>query len=144
MNYTESVLLLVEQLITAGDYETSLEEINSKELIEICKQNIIFEAEREYLLGKISLGYGSDKLLPPIDYFERAYDLIKNESITELTWKILWALAEIYRQRGNIEKSKNYSNYAKELIQFIAEHLSATGLRRIYLQKSERKAVLQN
>jgi len=144
LNYAESALLFVEQLITAGDYETSLEEINSKELIEICKQNIIFEAEREYFLGKISHGHGSDKLLPPIDYFERAYDLVKNECITELTWKILWALAEIYRQRGNIEKSKNYSKYAKELIQFIAEHLSATGLRRTYLQKSERKAVLQN
>jgi len=144
LNYTESVLLLVEQLITAGDYESSLEEINSKELIEICKQNIIFETEREYLLGKISLGYGSDKLLPPIDYFERAYNLIKNESISELTWKILWALAESYRQRGNIEKSKDYGNYAKELIQFIAEHLNTTGLRRTYLEKSERKAVLQN
>jgi len=144
LNYTESVLLLVEQLIAAGEYETSLEEINSKKLIEICKQNIIFEAEREYLLGKISFGYGSDKLLPPIDYFERAYDLIKNESISELTWKILWALAESYRQRGNIEKSKNYDKYTKELIQFIAEHLSTTGLRRTYLEKSERKAVLQN
>jgi aurora kinase len=143
LNYTESVLLLIEQLITTGEYETSLEEINSKELIEICEQNIIFEAEREYLLGKISLGYGSDKLLPPIDYFERAYGLIKNESITELTWRVLWALAETYKQRGNIGKSKGYGNYAKELIQFIAEHLSATGLRRIYLQKSERKAVLQ-
>lgn len=144
LNYTESVLLLVEQLISAGDYETSLEEINSKELIEICKQNIIFEAEREYFLGKISLGHGSDKLLPPIDYFERAYDLIINESISELTWKILWALAEIYKQRGNIEKSKNYSKYAKELIQFIAEQLSTTGLQRAYLRQSERKAVLQN
>jgi len=141
---TEGVMLLVEQLISSGDYETSLEEINSKELKEICKQNIIFEAEREYFLGKISLGYGSDKLLPPIDYFKRAYDLIKNESITELTWKILWALAEIYRQRGNIEKSKNYNKYAKELIQFIAEQLSTTGLQRAYLQQSERKAVLQN
>ena len=142
--YAESVLLLVEQLISAGDYETSLEEINSKELKEICKQNNIFEAEREYFLGKISLGHGSDKLLPPIDYFEKAYDLVKNESITELTWKILWALAEVYRQRGNIEKSKNYSKYAKELIQFIAEQLNTTGLQRVYLQQRERKAVLQN
>ena len=144
LNYTESILLLIEQLITAGDYETSLEEINNEELIEICKQNIIFGAEREYLLGKISFGYGSDKLLPPIDYFKKAYDLVKDESIFELTWKILWALAESYRQRGNIEKSKNYSKYAKELIQFIAEHLNTTGLRRTYLEKSERKAVLQN
>jgi len=142
--YKESSLLLVEQLISNGDYETSLEEINSKELIEICKQNNIFEAERDYFLGKISLGHGSDKLLPPIDYFNRAYDLIKNESITELTWKILWALAEVYRQRGNIEKSKSYNKYAKELIQFIAEQLSTTGLQRTYLQQSERKAVLQN
>ena len=95
-------------------------------------------------MGKISLGHGSDKLLPPIDYFEKAYDLVKNESITELTWKILWALAEVYRQRGNIEKSKNYSKYAKELIQFIAEQLNTTGLQRVYLQQHERKAVLQN
>ncbi len=143
-NFSESFFILTEYLTSSDQYDEALNLITMKEIIEICKQSIIFEAEREYFLGKISLVLGSDKLLPPIDHFENAYKLIQEESITELTWKVLWALAESYRQRGNEQKTKNYTNYAKELIQFIADQISNMELRNIYLQKEERKTVLQN
>jgi hypothetical protein len=101
------------------------------------------EAEREYFLGIISQSYASDKLLPPLEHFEKAYELVKDESVAEITWKILLALSELYIERGNLSKAKVYTIYGKELIYFISENIEMPRLRAAYLKQNERLKAIQ-
>jgi hypothetical protein len=137
-NLLECSLLLVKFFVQLNKYREAIEEINKPELVDLCSQNSILEAEREYFLGVISKKYESDKLLSPLVYFEKAYDLIKDESVTELTWKVMYEISQLYVERGNYTKAKRFVVYARELIYFIAEKLESPQLRAAYLKNSER------
>jgi hypothetical protein len=101
------------------------------------------EAQREYFLGIISKNIKSDKLLPPLVYFEKAYDLIRDEYINELTWKVLFEISELYIERGNLTKAKYFVTYTRELIYFIAEKIESPHLRAAYLRNRERMNTLK-
>ncbi len=124
-------------------FQKAIEELNNLELIELCSQNSILEAQREYFLGIISKNIKSDKLLPPLVYFEKAYDLIKDEYINELTWKVLFEISELYIERGNLTKAKYFVTYTRELIYFIAEKIESPHLRAAYLRNHERMNTLK-
>jgi len=101
------------------------------------------EAQREYFLGIISKNLKLDKLLPPLVYFEKAYDLIKDEHISELTWKILFEISDLHIERGNFQKAKFFVTYTRELIYFIAEKIESPQLRAAYLRNGERLTTLK-
>ena len=140
---TECSFLLIKYLITEENYIGAYSQIMNKELIDLCLQNSILVAEREYFLGVISRNFSSDELMPPLVHLEKAYDLIKDESIFELTWKILFAISESYLERGNSNKAKRFIVYTRELIYFIAEKIESHHLRAAYLKKKERISVLE-
>ncbi|NWG27878.1 MAG: protein kinase [Ignavibacteriaceae bacterium] len=142
-NYSQSVLLLIETLIKLNKLNEALVEINNPNFIDLCQQNSILGAEREYFLGIISKSYASDKLLAPLVHFERAYDLIKDKNILEITWKILYAISEIYIEKGNYNKAKQYVIYVRELIYFISEKLELPQFRAAYLRSSQRIETLK-
>ena len=79
-----------------------------------------------------------------IEYFERAYNYLIDQSIGELTWKVLLSLAEVYTIRGLHNKAKNFIIYARDLINLIAENIESTQLKSAYLQQEERKTALEN
>jgi len=139
----ECRFLKIKFLIKGKNYKDAYDQLIDEELIDLCSQNSILEAEREYFFGVISRNYASDKLLPPLEHFEKAYDLIKDESIFELTWKILYAISELYLERGNLNKAKRYIVYTRELIYFIAEKIESHRLRAAYLKHNERIIVLE-
>ncbi|MCW8823172.1 MAG: protein kinase, partial [Ignavibacteriaceae bacterium] len=139
----ECRFLKIKFLIKGKNYKDAYDQLIDAELIDLCSQNSILEAEREYFFGVISKNYSSDKLLPPLEHFEKAYDLIKDESIFELTWKILYAISELYLERGNLNKAKRYIVYTRELIYFIAEKIESHRLRAAYLKHNERIIVLE-
>nr|HMN26103.1 hypothetical protein [Ignavibacteriaceae bacterium] len=85
----------------------------------------------------------SENLKSPIEYFETAYNLIEDESISELTWKILFIIAETYWERGNFHKAKKPSYYAYELINMIGENISNSKIRTAYFNHPERKKALE-
>jgi serine/threonine protein kinase len=139
----ECRFLMIKFLIKGKNYKGAYEQLMDRELIDLCSQNSILAAEREYFLGVISRNYLIDKLLPPLEHFEKAYDLIKDESIFELTWKVLFAISELYLERGNLNKAKRYIVYTRELIYFIAEKIESHRLRAAYLKHNERISVLE-
>ena len=94
-------------------------------------------------MGIISRYHVTDQLLPSLVHFEKAYDLIKDENIFELTWKILFAISDLYIERGNLNKAKRYVVYARELIYFIAEKIESPRLRAAYLKQTERLNILK-
>lgn len=140
--FAETHLLLIEKLIEQGKFEDAFNKFNSKEILDLCSQNNILGAQRDYFLGKISLRYASDKLSPPLEHFENAFDKMKDESISEITWKILLSLAENYSERGQFNKAKKYAVYARELLQFIAENIKSSELRTAYFKQPERENAL--
>jgi hypothetical protein len=60
-----------------------------------------------------------------------------------LTWKILFAISELYIERGNLNKAKKFVIYTRELIYFIAEKMDSPRLRAAYLQQNERFRTLR-
>jgi serine/threonine protein kinase/tetratricopeptide (TPR) repeat protein len=141
--YLESGFLLIKNLIFEQKFEEALSEINNEFLVDLCSQNSILEAEREYFLGIISQKHASDKILPPLEHYEKAYNLVKDESVSEVTWKILLAISEIYIERGNLTRAKTYTIYGRELIHFIAENIESPRLRAAYLRQPERFNAIQ-
>jgi len=142
-NFKEVMNLLLHFYIHQKLYQEALRELYSPELIELCSQNSILEAEREYFLGIISKNFTSDSLLPPMVYFEKAYELIKDENISELTWKVLYEITELYIERGNLNKAKHFVTYTRELIYLIAERIESPHLRAAYLRQDERLSTLK-
>ena len=78
-----------------------------------------------------------------MSYFEKAYNLIKEENITELTWKVLFEISDLYIERGNLSKAKYFVTYARELIYFIADKIESPQLRAAYLRSKERLDTLK-
>jgi hypothetical protein len=101
------------------------------------------EAEREYFLGIVSKNYSSENLRPALEHLEKAYEMLKDESVLDLTWKVLFAISELYIERGNLNKAKRYIVYARELIYFLAERIESHRLRAAYLHQKERFSALR-
>jgi serine/threonine protein kinase/tetratricopeptide (TPR) repeat protein len=139
----ECRFLKIKFLIKEKNYKDAYDQLIDKELIDLCSQNSILVPEREYFFGVISRNYSSDNLLPPLEHFRNSYDLIKDENIFELTWKVLFAISELYLERGNLNKAKRYIVYTRELIYFIAEKIESHRLRAAYLKQKERISVLE-
>ncbi|MCZ7614672.1 MAG: hypothetical protein M5T52_14335 [Ignavibacteriaceae bacterium] len=76
-------------------------------------------------------------------YFEKAYELIKEDNITELTWQVLYEMADLNIDRGNLNKAKYFINYARELIYYIAGRIDSPILRAAYLRQNERLNTLR-
>ncbi len=138
LNYVNSKLFLCESLVKQLKYEDALNCINEIEFQKNIEHNKYFLAYSNYILGLISKGYHESNLEPEITYFNTALDLISEESITELTWKILYEIGIYYYSRGNLLKSKNYIIYAKSIINFIADNLRNQKIKSIYLTHPER------
>ncbi len=142
-NYVTVSTILVNYLIKLNLFSEALEELNHPQFIEVCKKNHIFNATREYLLGKVSSFVDDDSTLSQLDHFEKAYELLSDESIVELTWQVLFALAKSYGERGNIGKAKNFIIYTRDIINLIAENIQTTQFKTAYLQKDERRAAME-
>ena len=140
--YAESIFISVEQLIILQKFDEAMGYLSDKDFTKYIQQNVIFKAQREYLFGKIAYYTQNESLKSPIEYFERAYNLIENESISELTWKILFTIAETYWERGNFHKARKPRHYALELINMIGENISNSKIRSAYFNHPERKKAL--
>ena len=95
------------------------------------------------MLGQVAASIEFDDLLTPIEYFEKAYNYLAEQSIVELTWKVLLALAEVYTERGLHNKAKNFIVYARDLINLIAENIESIQMKSAYLNQKERRAALE-
>lgn len=141
--YVESIILSVEKLIILNKYDEAIVYLTEKDFNKFIQQNVIFKAQREFLFGKIAYYSQNENLKSPIEYFERAYNLIEDESINELTWKVLFTIAETYWERGNFHKAKKPRHYAYELINMIGENITSSKIRSAYFNHPERKKALE-
>jgi tetratricopeptide (TPR) repeat protein len=142
-NYVTVNLILLNYLLESKKFSEATDELNKLEFVEVCEKNNIYNASREYLLGKVSYLNGHNDSSSSIEHYEKAYALLAEESIVELTWKVLFALAETYTKRGNFNKAKKFIIYARDLIYLIAENIETTHFKTAYLQKEERRTAIE-
>ena len=131
-------------LIEKSKYKEALDEIENKDMIELCSQNKYFEARRQLLLGELALKGPDLKLNSAIEYFEKVYDFIEDFTITELTWKVLYEISDYYFNRGNKLKAKEYAQYTKATIEHIAEKITDSKMLQNYLSEKQRQKALKS
>ena len=130
-------------MIAGNKYTDALTELNEERLVNLCGENKYFEAERLYFLGILSNADSSLQLENSIDYFRKAYDIVKELDITEVTWKILFMITTYYAERGNFGKIEESIVYAKAILDFLAEKLSDPRLKMVFLDQPERHYALE-
>lgn len=136
-NYCNLEILLIENFIFLKKYDYALAELNNPDFLEISNDNTYFKAYRNFLTGKISEISTSSELEPAINYYNKAYEGIKELSITELTLQILQSLYESYNNRGYAKKKEEYAKYLNYLLQLISSQIKDNELRNLYFKRKK-------
>ncbi len=142
-DYFLCAMLKVNLFIRLGIYKNAFEELQNKEMLNICSNNMLFEAERKYTMGIL---LECDESLDDnsfMDYYLSAYEMISESYVTELTWKVLFALARVYGERGNAGKAAEFIKYSESLINFTAGNIKDPKLRKFYINHPERREALE-
>ncbi|MBU2492035.1 MAG: serine/threonine-protein kinase [Bacteroidetes bacterium] len=141
--YSNGVLILAKALIEVKDFDKAVFHLNGKNFLEFCNFNKLLQAERLYLLSIISAKERRSELESEIDYLEKAYEIIENQSLSELSWKINFSIAMFYFERGNIKKAENYVDLAKSIISYISDSITSLQIKSVYLEENNRKYALE-
>ncbi len=132
---------LFNKLFETGNINMLLEIFDSFYFKENEKNNILISAEKDYWLGKINKGNG-DKI-SCIANFETGFEKLNNIEINELTWKITMELAEIYFERGDINKASEYLEITENILQLISSKFKDFELKNAYIQNKARLETLK-
>jgi tetratricopeptide (TPR) repeat protein len=99
-------------------------------------------AEASYLLGSIAASSPSSVPERPLPLFRKGFDAIAKEPVTEVTWKLAFALGEEYRKRGQEEKAKECFTKARLVLRFLLAQFTSSGLKNSYLVVNDTRKVL--
>lgn len=143
-NYAEVNRFLIESFISSGNSDGALRLLNEEKYLNYCSKNILFDAEIDYFLGRISESVRDSGLLSAIEYFDRAYNKLKEHSVTETTWLVLYSIGRIYYERGNYTRAFEYVRYCDSLLEYIGSRFSDRRLKKIFFEKPERKEAIEN
>ena len=141
-NFFFVAVQLIKLLIKLEYYEEAALELNDDYLLTVCSLNKLYNSEKNYMLAILSINKNS--FGNPVDYLLEAFKYIKESSITELSWKVLYRLAEIYYERGNYSKSEEFNTFAISVMNFIFNNIKNEKIKSIVTESSERKEVYQN
>lgn len=134
--------IMLERYCYTNRINDSLYIIKKPAFSKLANRSNYFAAYLDYINGLIVRNEKIEGMNSPLEYFESAYSKLENESISELTWKVLVAITEMYLERRNYHRAKKPRLYALELINLIADSISNPRIRAKYLDKKERKDAL--
>lgn len=137
INFFFSAVQLIKHLIKLGYYDEVASELEDNSFSALCSKNKLYNAEKNYMLAILSINRNS--FGNPIDHLLEAFEYINESSITELSWKILSRLAEIYYERGNYSKSEKFNSFAISVLDYIFNNIKNEKIKSIILESSERK-----
>jgi hypothetical protein len=136
-NYFFSAVQVINCLIRMGLYDEASTELQSNSFTIICGENKLFNSEKNYLSAVIASN--KDSTGNPVDYLLDAYGFLAESTITELTWKVLFRLADLYYDRGNFPKSKEFNIYAVSVLDYIFNNIKNNKIKRLVVENPERK-----
>lgn len=138
----ESIFYLLEKMCYSNRINDSLYIIKHPNFSKLSNRNNYFSAYTDYIKGIIVRSEKIEGMKSPLEYFESAYSELENESISELTWKLLVAITQMYIERGNYHRAKKPRLYALELINLIADSITNPRIKVKFLENKERKNAL--
>lgn len=99
-------------------------------------------AELDYLFGILAKASSEASLEKPIVYFKRGMERIASEPVSEITWKLAYALGLEYYERGQMERAREFLHKAQVVLEFFLSHFRSEDLKRQYLAADHRDRVL--
>jgi len=142
-NYAKANIIHCESLLTDCNFIEAFNVINEEEFLQFCSKNRVIQAYREFLIGEISMQSEKSTTQNPLKNYTTAYEVLKDNYVSELTWNVMLKLGEIYIKRGNYIKAEEFIIYAKKLIYFIADHITDINLREKYLKHIKRETAVE-
>ena len=133
----------IQGLYIKKNFEEIFQYLSSSKYDKFLAFNYIFKAEKYYWLGKIASVKKFKGMRKDIEYFEDAYRLLDDIEITELTWKVTFALSEVFLKRGNLNKAADFMFLTKEIINKFGNQISDLELRSAFYNETERKDTLE-
>jgi len=137
-----SMLKIAECFLELGKAETARTEVtNVLSDVQASASPTIF-AEANFLMGKMASALPEAGLELPIVYFRKGMNAIAQEPVGEITWKLSYALATEYRQRGQTSTAHQYFLKAKVVLDYFMSQITSPELRTRYLSAENRHLVL--
>ncbi|MEK6572212.1 MAG: tetratricopeptide repeat protein, partial [Bacteroidota bacterium] len=99
-------------------------------------------AEFCHLLGTIARMYPEVVGEKPLVYFKQGLELVRNELVAEISWKLPYAMGKEYARRGQRDKAKENFLSAKMIIEHFASRITSPELRQKYLSVDGRGEIL--
>ncbi len=99
-------------------------------------------AEANFILGICAGSKNGEGLEKPIVAFKRGMDILAKEPIAEITWKLAYALAGEYYNRGQRDRAKEYLIKTRLIVQFFLSRISSDQLKSSYLAVDQKDRVL--
>jgi tetratricopeptide (TPR) repeat protein len=102
----------------------------------------LIKAEFCYLAGCVARSKQNEALEKPMVYLKQGIELVENETLGEVSWKLSYAIAKEYAQRGQREKAeRNYIN-TRLIIEHFVSRIKSEKLREQYLSVDGKAEVL--
>jgi len=140
--YNYAVFIIIEELIKCGKIKDAEYLLNKEQTVVANQKDNISKAIRKYVEGRLEKYSGKKEMYDAQKILE-AYNLLTDQSVTELTWKVLYHAGECFIERGLTQRAREYIKHGKSLILYIAENIYDEKLRFSYLSKPERKNILE-
>ncbi len=99
-------------------------------------------AEVDYLLGMIATVQPASVPEKAIVYFKRGMEAIAKEPVSEMTWKLAYALAHEYYERGQHERAKEFLVKTRLVLKYFLSHFRSKELKEQYLAADHKDRVL--
>jgi tetratricopeptide (TPR) repeat protein len=99
-------------------------------------------AELNYLLGMIAAVKPDAVPEKAIVYFKRGMEAIAKEPVSEITWKLAYALAHEYYERGQHERAKEFLVKTRLVLKFFLSHFRSDEMKQRYLAADQKDRVL--
>lgn len=99
-------------------------------------------AEAMFQLGSIAVEKPEVVSEKAIVYFKKGLDAVAKEPVGEITWKLAFALAREYHDRGQSERAREYLVKTKLVVQFFLSRFKSKHMRDRYLATDQKDKVL--
>ena len=91
-------------------------------------------------IGTVKTGSAQTTGEEPLTLYKQAFALLKDEPVSEITWKICLNLGKLYLQRGLTERGREYLALAASALHHLVSGFTKEDLRSSYLQTDGRAA----
>jgi len=126
-----------------GNYTKGTKLLN--DVIAYCnKENLTWmRAEALFELGLLAQEHKADESFNPLNYFNNSFKIIRDQHVSDLTWKVCYHIAKEYLKRGLNAKAKKYLLLAKKILDYFVDSFTDRSIRLHFLNNHRRRETIE-